>query len=233
MSDLKDLSFLFIHGAGGTKSKWRLLQTEINSVTDKYVDLPGRGDCLVENHLTIEEYADYLNKEIKEETIVVGHSMGGLVGIELAAKNNYVRGLVLVASHFHLPVHSKVLAKLKEGSFPEGLFYGSYSKDVSTGLLDQERKEINHVSIERTYSDFKACDEYTKGKETFSRLNIPILGLYGEVDRMLPETASDELMTANKKVTIEMVNNSGHYVMLEQPKTVADSLLQFRNRIKN
>lgn len=227
----EQLPFLFLHGAGGTQSKWRLLREKLQSTSHLYVDLPGRGAHPEANASTIGEYANSINKLISEDVIVVGHSMGGLIGIELALNNPHVKGLVLVASHFHLPVHPKILDSMKNGVFPNGLFYASYSKEADPLLLEQEKSEINFVSMERTHYDFNACNEYSTGNENISKLTIPLLGVYGEDDRMLPMDAADILLKVNSYAEVTTVGKCGHYIMVEQPQALLNILTQFRNKI--
>lgn len=224
--------FLFIHGAGGTKSKWRLLSHYFQEGEAEYIDLPGR-DGLGEESIpfSIEEFARTLNQVIQDDVIVVGHSMGGLIGVELATINEKVKGLVLAASHYRLPVHSKVLDKLKEGLFPEGLFHASYAKNSAPELLELEKRELNLVPKERTFLDYEACNRYTKGKETLSRLSIPILALYGEEDRLLPENAQEELVAANPRAHLQVIPQASHYLMLEQPAVVSTLLADFKDQL--
>ena len=225
------LPFLFIHGAGGTQSKWRLLREKLGDIPAQYVDLPGRGNNLDVSANSIGAYANKVSDMIHEETIVVGHSMGGLIGIQLASTNPKVKGLVLVGSHFTLPVHPKILNKLNEGTFPDGLFYASYSKGVSTVLLEEEKAEIGNVPISVTHNDFYACNEYMEGKKNLIKAAVPILAVYGEDDRMLPLNASSEIMSLNSNTTVTTVTNSGHYIMIEQPEALADILIEFRNNL--
>ncbi len=225
-------SFFFIHGAGGTKSKWRLLQKEFEDESIRIIDLPGRGDQMNESASSVQELARYCKEQISEDVILVGHSLGGLVALQTALDNPKVKGLVLVASHYELPVHSKVLDKLNNGIFPDGLFYSSYSKGTSTNLVKEEKEEIKLVSSKQTYSDFKACNEYEMGKESVSRLTIPVLAVYGEEDRMLPQDAPQKLMEVNKQAKVKAVENAARYIMLEQPEALAGILKEFANEIQ-
>ncbi|QSO49388.1 alpha/beta fold hydrolase [Alicyclobacillus mengziensis] len=226
-----DVGFVFIHGAGGTQSKWRSIQSGMRGYRASYVDLPGHGANALEPQASIEAYATGLSDTIQGDVIVVGHSMGGMIGIELAARNQHVKGLALVASHYALPVHDRILSQLKEGSFPESLFYASYRKPVNPQLLEQEKEEISLVPVETTYLDFRACNSYVNGREAIARLNIPILALYGADDRLLPVAAQDNLMQANTLASATSVTEAGHYVMLERPQDVVDALLAFEDRV--
>lgn len=83
----EQLIFLFIHGAGGTQSKWRKVREQLVEVNSDFIDLPGHGTNDGHPAASIGEYANILSQSIHQDTIIVGHSMGGLIGIELAAKN--------------------------------------------------------------------------------------------------------------------------------------------------
>lgn len=221
------LGFLFIHGAGGTKSKWRQLPAYLGELPARYIDLPGHGDNHDEPCSSIEQYAERLCGQIQEDVIVVGHSMGGLIGIELAKRSNRVKGLVLVASHYQLPVHPSVLDQLSQGVFPEKLFYASYSQTIDSKLLTQELEEIDAVPISTTHRDYICCDQYSNGRQAVSEINVPILGLYGAVDRLLPKDAEEALKRENAWVLTESVEGSGHYMMIEQPKALSIILRNF------
>jgi len=221
--------FLFLHGAGGTKSKWRLVQERLSSVGAEYVDLPGHGTDSGLAATSIEKCAEMLSPTIHQDMMVVGHSMGGLIGIELAMRNKHVKGLVLVSSHYTLPVHPTVLSQLAEGGFPESLFYASYNKQASKELLEQELAELSLVSQQTAFLDFDSCNAYSGGKEAFSRLEIPILALYGSSDRLLPRTAMEDAMAANPRVSTRVVQDSSHYIMLEQPGEFVRALLHFHD----
>lgn len=227
MSTPEQLAFLFIHGAGGTKSKWRSVQEKLVHVDSESIDLPGHGSSQEGPLASIEAYAEWLNHSIQKDVVLVGHSMGGLIGIELAARNKHVKGLVLAASHYRLPVHVDILTKLSEGVFPESLFYASYSKQANPELLEQEKAEISLVPMQTTLLDYECCNRYSRGQEVFSRLDLPILALYGGGDRLLPRTAMEEVRTANPRAHTQVVADTGHYPMLEKPDEFVSDLLRF------
>ncbi|WP_179298693.1 alpha/beta fold hydrolase [Evansella halocellulosilytica] len=227
MNEFTNRSLLFIHGAGGKKEKWRLIKKELNDYDSTFIDLPGRGADANTKLLTIRDYADSLNHSFKGERILVGHSMGGLIALEAASKNRNVKGVVLISSHYRLPVHEKVLEKLANGVFPDGLFYSSFSKKVDDELLAEERADIELVNIEQTYFDYKACDEYKNGANALQQLDIPILFVYGDEDRLIPERASEQFIAVNNTTVVKTIKQSGHYIMLEQPEALGKIINEF------
>ncbi|WP_054948918.1 alpha/beta fold hydrolase [Numidum massiliense] len=276
----QDPLFLFIHGASGSRAKWRKVLPYIDNPYIA-IDLPGHGAHCGRPLTTVEAQAAYvqsllegaiegagkqpstevkvprgegMGQRIDEEgvapyggrcerraparvplagqpLIVVGHSLGGLIGIELAKRSPLVQALVLVNSHFELPVHSKLLAQLAQGEYPEALFYASYSKQVDDALLAEERAALNDCPPLTAHIDFRACDEYKSGAEVVAKLTIPLLAVYGSDDRLLPPRAREALTAQNESVQTEIVTAAGHYVPLEQPAALARILKTFRHTV--
>lgn len=220
---------LFIHGAGGTKNKWRHVSPYLDHARAEFIDLPGHG----ENHglvpSSIEDYADRLSEEMTDDVIVVGHSMGGLIGIELAARNRHVKGLVLAASHYRLPVHPKFLQQLADGDYPDKFFYAAYGKQADRQLLKEEKEEHDATPVETAFRDFTSCNNYTSGKTQVSRLDLPILAVYGAEDRMIPPDSREKLTAANPSIKTDTIDGAGHYVILEAPGAFTEAVLRFQH----
>lgn len=225
------MKLLFIHGAGGTKSKWRKIEHLLMDDNYEVIDLPGHGKNEYNAITSIQDYAAYMNEHVKEDTIVVGHSMGGLIALELAARNNNVRGIVLAASFYELPVHEKILAKLSGGEFPPSLFHASYSKETSPELIEEEKKELDLVPVGVSYADFRATNIYKEGEETLASLKIPVCAILGEQDRLLPPGAEEALKKVRGDMKISVINGSGHYVMVEKPEEFVEKLQVFVDEV--
>ncbi|QQE77582.1 alpha/beta fold hydrolase [Alicyclobacillus sp. SO9] len=226
------LPFLFIHGAGGTKSKWRFVRERLPESDGLYIDLPGHGVETGAAKESIRAYAEALSEQIHQDVVIVGHSMGGLIGIELAARNPHVKGLIMVASHYRLPVHEKILSRLRDGEFPNSLFNASYRKNADRKLIEDERTEITLVSTEITLSDYECCNRYDDGKATLSKLTLPVHVLYGSEDKLLPPLSKDEMLAANSRVRTWVIPSAAHYVMLERPDETVSYIRSIRDEIQ-
>lgn len=230
------LKLLFLHGAGGTSSKWRKLEDDFKGVEGlsyQVIDLPGHGKAFGEVLTSIKKVATFLNKGLKEDVIIIGHSMGGLIGIELAARSEHVKGLVLANSHFELPVHPKIIEKLSGPTFPESFFRASYAENVDADLLTEEKDELKLNSPATVLADFISCSNYKFGKGLIRKLTIPILAIYGSEDRLLPKDAEEELrMVVAGDLSIEKIAGAGHYSMLEKSEEFAEKILAFKKRVE-
>lgn len=231
MSVSQQLPFVFIHGAGGTGAKFRGVEEKVGGAPCRVLDLPGHGKTGGAGYNSISAYADWVNEQLgDEEVILVGHSMGGMIGIEAAASNPNIKGLVLDASHYEMPVHPKILEDLAAGTFPDFLFKASYSKEASEDLLAEERAQISWVKTEVVHDDFFACGQY-QGADTFAQLTIPVLAVYGAEDKLLPKGAAERASELNGNVQTKTIPGSGHYIMLEQPEAFAQALNEFRQSL--
>lgn len=228
---MKKYKLMFIHGAGGTKSKWRSLKEYYEPSVYEAIDLPGHGDNEYNLITSIQDHAAYIDESILEDTIVIGHSMGGLIALELAARNKLVKGVVLVSSYFELPVHPKILAKLANGEFPNSLFYASYGSEVNEQLLEEERKEMDKVPIEVTYADFKACNQYSEGAERLSSIKAPICVILGIEDKLLPSNPAQSLKNLKADLKVIEIEGVGHYLMLEKPEKFNKALTEFTQEL--
>lgn len=224
------MKIICIHGAGGTKSKWRKVTEYFQEI--EAIDLPGHGENEYNMVTSIQDYAMHVNELIKEDTIIVGHSMGGLIALEIAAINKNVKGVVLAASFYELPVHEKILATLSQGEFPTSLFYASYSKGVDKELLEEELKELKLVPVGVSYADFRATNLYQEGKSTLSSLQIPVCAILGEQDRLLPQGAEEALKKVRGDMKVSILQGSGHYVMVEKPQEFVEQLKSFVSEVQ-
>ncbi|WP_458412112.1 alpha/beta fold hydrolase [Schinkia sp. CFF1] len=224
------LKLLFIHGAGATRSKWRKLKEGLDrsGVPYSFIDLPGHGQDTQEVPESIEEFAYIIRKEIGEDTIIIGHSMGGLIGIEVAAGNPYIKGLILVGSHYELPVHPKVLDNLSSStSFPESFFRASYAQDIDYGLLDEERNELTYNSQATIVKDFISCANYKSGRKKVSQMEVPILAVYGTEDRLIPNTAEEDMLAIARNITTIKIEGAGHYLNVEKGEGLLEVIISF------
>lgn len=226
------MKLLLIHGAGGTKSKWRGIEPYLESIDYEAIDLPGHGQNNENKITTIGEFATYINQSIKEDTIVVGHSMGGLIAIEAASQNSHIKGIVLAASFYQIPVHQKLLDKLASGEFPQSLFFASYGSETEDALLEIEKSEISLVPVEVAHADFNATNLYVDGKEKLSQLQIPVGAILGGQDRLLPPRIEDLFKEVKNDIQVSVVEGAGHYVMLEKPEEFSKALIGFVKNVK-
>ena len=74
------------------------------------------------------------------------------------------------------------------------------------------------------YHDMAACNAYTGGLENAAKVSCPVLLLLGSEDRLTPVRGTRGLVEAFKDPLIEILQGSGHTIMMEAPNAMLDAL---------
>ena len=93
--DTPRMATVWLHGAGLSGSTWAdLVAGFADAVTP---DLPGHGAAPRVSPATVEGFADALEPLLPDRFAAIGHSLGGMVALEIAARHpDRVRALVMV-----------------------------------------------------------------------------------------------------------------------------------------
>ncbi len=217
---------VFLHGAGGSS---RLFGNQFQAFRDLtacyFPDLPGHGESLhpigvPSIALYAEAVADFIN-HLPAPAVLVGHSMGGAVALELALTNpGLVQGLVLAGTGCRLPVTGKILEGLETdyaATFDTIVRY-CFSKSVDPDLLAHARAEIRKTDPEIVRADFHACHAFDCCGRV-GEITLPTLIICGSKDMMTPLSFSQQLHSSIRDSTMEIVPGGSHMLMLEQPET--------------
>lgn len=230
-------SIVFVHGAGLSGSVW-MYQTDFfdDAVA---VDLPGHGDSDGPPYSTISEYARWLGDELRrtgaEPVTLVGHSMGSLIALEAAARNqDMVARLVLINTAARMTVNAELLeaAKAHDASaaamvikwtLPRHSGYGRPKRWVlalSDGFMNAAESGI-------MANDLAACDTYAETLAMAEKVRCPTLLLLGENDKMTRPSAAQPLAAALSDARIVVVDKVGHMLPLEKPAEVNEMISLF------
>lgn len=106
---------ILIHGAAGTHRVWDSIRDGFDGFSVETVDLPGHVPGNGSSLASIASYADTLQHTLPAGPLVlVGHSMGGLIAIELTFTLDNIVGLVTIGTGAHMAVNSELLSSAKE-----------------------------------------------------------------------------------------------------------------------
>ena len=212
-------SILFIAGAGMDHRLVRaikLSESEFNKPLS--VDLPGHGDSKGSSSNSIESYSQFLIDAIDEYNLknvsLCGHSMGGLVALDMALKQNFsAHSLILANSIYPTRVADALLAKAKAGNGDAADFiikYGLYRRLL--GVKNAFSEEDNLVMLD----DLEACNNYQLDLNDLKSLGIPISIILGSKDRLVDLKAVEKFtdVVPSKTYTMDEV---GHFSFFEDP----------------
>ncbi|WP_285114174.1 alpha/beta hydrolase [Leifsonia sp. fls2-241-R2A-40a] len=227
MSDHDLPTLLFVHGAYAESASW----------TGVVQRLPEFRSVAVANPLrSVATDADYLAQiiaGIEGRVLVIGHSYGGMVMSQGAARGDSVVGLVYVAGFAPAPGESAgdLAGKFPGGTLGETLVMFPLGEGVNDTFIDQakfHRQFAEDLSDEdaavlavtqRPITDV-ALNEASSGPQAWQ--SLPSWFVFGERDRNIP-VASHRFMAerARARRTVE-VPGASHVVGISHPDVVAD-----------
>ena len=245
-------SLVLVHGLGGAASNWvELTPTLARSYRVLALDLPGHGGSSpLPTAPSLTPFADVVRAVAEREALlpaaVVGHSLGGLVGLRLALRHpDAVRGLVLAASAGissgtrarEVAVTTLVLARparlvapfrrlvarLEWLRYPVfGFFEVSDPAALSAGAVEGFLAgPALHTDVLSAGRALVADDP----RVDLGAVRCPCLVLAGARDRMVP--VADAIEYARRlRAPLRIVPDCGHLVIAERPDACFDAIAE-------
>ncbi|MCY3742293.1 MAG: alpha/beta hydrolase [Candidatus Poribacteria bacterium] len=219
---------LFLHGTGCDASDW--IPVTKNLARNQRciaLDFRGHGQSSVPTQpLTLgslaEDVGHLANHLGFHELVIVGHSLGGMVAMEVARRSSSVVGLVLLEGWSSLSSAGS--------AFDAGRFYGSLSQTTITQIQRKAEATRSRFQAE-IWHDFwesvKDFDAYTY----LQRAGIAILEVFGGMGRN--DLTEQQLhIPPNPNIQWVWVPNAGHYLPHECPIEVAKVIGALRRHFK-
>ena len=225
----------WLHGLGESSYCFqRLVQRrEFEDFHHLLVDLPGYGRAPWRDPWTLEQMADSLASSLEGSSILLGHSMGGVLGILLGERcPEKIRGLVNIDGNvtrgdcgYSGPVSKQSLPHFLERGYDElreQLFRdGNRGYYISMSLAQPEMVYQHSLDLLR-------LSESGELAKRMSRLPFPSLYVAG-----VPGGASADSLKLLDQARVEVcrISPSGHWPFLEQEGQFADRVSQFSTRL--
>ena len=212
-------SILFIAGAG---MDHRLVRS-LNLPDSKYnkpliIDLPGHGLTKGSSSNNIETYSKFLIDSLRAHDLtelnICGHSMGGLVALDMVARHSYkASSLILVNSIYPTRVADALLAKAKAGNGPAADFiikFGLYKRLLGIKNAFSEKEDLVMLN------DLEACNNYQLDLTELKNLKLPISIILGSKDKLVDLKAVDSFANVVPS-KIHTIDEAGHFPFFEDP----------------
>jgi len=235
---------VFLHGSGQSHLSF-MLQGRFFSNRGWTVltpDMPAqrlsRGAALT----TIKDMADWVAEllDVLEVTFanVIGHSQGGLVGLELAGRHaGKVKGLSQVATALAIPVNDALLgmAESKEPAAIAVMTDWGHGRDghMHTHTMPGQDhmnygKQLMAANENGTlFADLSACADYTGGAAAAAKVSCPCQVILAEKDKMTPVKFGLKMAEALQVSEPMIVAGAGHMLPSERPVEVNKALRRF------
>lgn len=217
--------FLFVHAAGSNAGMWRRQWEGLGaSHSAVALDLPGHGRSAgIDGRSTVEAYADVVERFVTavrlRPLVLVGRSMGGAIGLVLAARRAaFLRGLVLActAPRFHFePEHLNTLRDVVRGRLPQQFTTETFSPATGMDAMREAWMEQVKTDPRVRYGDLLACAQFD-GAALLDRVRVPTLVVAGADDQMTPVARGEELARGIAGARLEVIPAAGHQAPLEQ-----------------
>lgn len=215
-------TFLFLHGFGGQALQWRYqLQRYSNENRVIALDLRGHGQSdrpasgygMGEIIRDVEKSLEILT--VREAVVLVGHSFGGAIAAEFAAKfPEKLEALILISTsaEFRLNYFYRFGLNLPHGVLRLLAFF-------TRGWLSAPPHTLKRF-YDETLSSWKGWD-------IFPKIHTPTLVIRGHGDRVFERPLFEEVSRAIPGAVEADIGVSGHMVMLERRDAVARAIDRF------
>lgn len=214
---------LFLHGTGCDSTDWSSVIDYLPSNQRHLtLDFRGHGKTAVPTQsFSLHDLADdviaFLDSQNIREVILVGHSLGGMVSMNVANRCSDVIGLVLLEGWTNL---------VSAGSaFNSERFYGTLS-NTEIGKIQKKSKTIRERINPRIWADFWDTVKTFNGYNYLKEATIPIYEVLGDMGKN-DETENLLNIPPNPYIHIKWMSEAGHYLPHERPKEVAEICIEF------
>ncbi|HEX2913108.1 MAG TPA: alpha/beta fold hydrolase [Chloroflexia bacterium] len=234
---------VLIHGLASNMGLWSALdQDKLKGHTIVSYDLRGHGGSdrpsgahtLAKHVADLKGLLDALNIE---QADLVGHSLGGMITLELAASEpSRVRSLTLIssASAFPQATRDNFFEIASAASFG-GM--GSVTDKLINLSFSPAYREANPKVVATIAHGIKSSDaaSIAAAARMVAKLDLhprlaavkcPVQILVGEQDELAPPALSEELHNGIAGSRLHQIANCGHAAPVEQPHIVTDLILE-------
>lgn len=247
---------VFIHGAQHDHSVW-ILQSRYfahHGFSVLAFDLPGHGRSDGPAFDSVEAMAERVAEALlaldRTRFILVGHSMGSLIALEVARRMTArVVAIALCGTAFPMRVSEELLNATRNdpGAAMEMINVWSHRSSITPfsarpgnpgpgfsvvwenlRLMQRiERLNGRHVLA----ADFAACNAYASGIEAIRALTCPVLFVLGASDSMTVPKFARGLIDAAANGRVVQLPATGHAMMAENPEGVRRALVDFARSV--
>jgi pimeloyl-ACP methyl ester carboxylesterase len=215
--------FVLIHGIGMGRAVFADLTAHLDDAAQVIaLDLPGYGEAPEPRRvLTMERTADlvaaYLRAHVRTPAVVVGHSMGAQVALEIGARHpEAVQALVLVGPTVDPDARTapRQMSRLLRDIAVES------PRVIAIGAREYVR------AGPRLRAKFRAMLEH-RPEDMLARVAAPTLVLRGEDDLVAPRAWCERIVATMPDARLAEVAGHGHETMIRDAAPSAELIAEF------
>lgn len=232
----------FLHGFCESGKMWSNLVPALEDhYTCIFIDLPGFGESPLLRETDLTQMAQMVNDVHSElgieDSVLLGHSMGGYVALEAVSQNeNLYGGLGLIHSTSYADnaekkeARSKVIKFLEEYEAPYFLqqFYPQLVHPKHLSRLEEDLWNlVKDSSKQGIINATKAMMTRKDHRETLANLQIPVLFLTGDSDVHFPMSDIYKQAALCGMAQINVLTEVGHLSVYEDLDNCLAAILEF------
>jgi len=241
-------AFLFLHGFLGSGDNWRTIARRLGLPARYYlVDLRNHGRSPHADSHTysgmVEDVVELIQNEQLVPAVVLGHSMGGRVGMLLAMQHpDFLRGLIVadISPQAHAAIHLPLLEALSK-------------VDLSVARREEVEAQLAQTVSEPLVRQFllKSLARDEQGR-LYWRWNLPVLSrdypemnraitgppysgpvlfLKGALSPFITDEALPSIQALFPKAQVVNIPRAGHWLHVENPDAVLKAIQDFWSRL--
>ena len=205
------VTLVILPGWRQTKEDWAVAASRFSGINVIILELPGFGKTpLIDDAWGVPEYSDYVNEKIEklrlDNIVLLGHSFGGRIASYIASQQPaWLKGLILYGAPclYRPTLKAKLLSKI--APFAKKL---GFSKKLSR---NKELLEADNAGLGKIFRKTVGFDQ----TELLPKINATTLLLWGRNDTEAPLRLAQEMHTLIPNNTLEIIDNSGHHVHID------------------
>lgn len=228
-------ALLFLHGAGGA-ARWLEFHQRLAERFTVYAPAhPGFGGTPLPGWVRETEdvalhYVDFIRTLGLEKPLVAGLSLGGWIATELAVfRSDLISGLILIDAIGVRPERPIPDLFIMEPMEAIGYLFADPAKAAALMPLEagvdgivrmwEEQAAVARLAWKRPYNP--------QLRRRLHHVTVPTLVVWGGEDRLIPPEHGRMLAREIEGARFELIEGSGHVVVVEQPGPAAEAIARF------
>jgi pimeloyl-ACP methyl ester carboxylesterase len=230
---------VLVHGAGGDSHSWPVEIRRLSGWRVLAVDLPGHGRSKGRPRQSVAETChdllDFLGELKIFRAVLVGHSLGAAVVLQLAEEfPDRLAGLGLISATAHLDAPPLLVDYFSNPlTVPLGIqLFQQWAFCAST---PPARVKAGLTSLHAARPAALAGDWQAFARFDFhgslERVTTPAWIASGAEDRLAPPASAHYLASHLSKASVQVIPSAGHMLLAEQPAALAAGLQAFLQKL--
>lgn len=227
-------NWVFIHGAGGSAKHWQPLLQALKATSDIEAycyEMPGHGlrsDALaIDMHAAKDDLEHYLNQNMLEKFVLVGHSLGGLLSMLYAIEHpDRIEKLILVSTAAKIFLHPSFLKQMQSGQINHEFIDEGFSGEISVQHKTWVVDDLMKTKLDSTACDFMNVSELDIQSELI-KLTMPTLILSGDDDKIISPRRTRALLKRITSSEYVCIPGAGHYPQLEKISDTSMAIMHY------